>query len=422
MIIMLIPAFVIFISLRNSTCKQNTLSKVVIHSVRYFTLFSLAISIIMMILGGYPNLGMQSTYDLYQTVFWIVYVYSGYKLLDVLLGITFNKKTKASQIRSLIESMVGESKRSGIRYWLKSLLATLAFVLFIVCLLLSFNVHSARIIDTWNTVLYKGVDILGINIIPMIDIVESLIILLFVYCTSKVTIFIFNIKILPYTKLDLSAKQATIAVINYIFIMIGVIMFIKSLGISNTSIAFIVSGLSVGMGFAMKDLVGDFLAGLVMIFERPVRIDDYVTVNNEIGIIKKIRIRSTEVLTFNNDSLIVPNSVMMNQVISNETLEPVSRLVLPIRISYKEDFRKVINICEKAATYHKDILANPRPECLLTDYGESALEVSIRAYCLRSKRIYVLSDLRKDVILGLHGNNIDIALNKMDINLNDIEK
>jgi small-conductance mechanosensitive channel len=422
MLIMLIPTFIVFKSLGRYVCKGNKISNSIIQFVRYFTFFSIVISVLMMILGGYPNLGMQSTFDLYQTVFWIVYVYTSYKLLDILLGVTFNSKTTLTQIRSLIETIDGDTRRSGIRYWLKGLLAAIAFISFILCMLLSFNIHSERITDIWGSVLYKGVNILGINVIPLIDVVESLSILVLVYCAAKFIVLFVNKKILPYTKLDISAQKATIAVINYVFIIIAMFLFIKSLGISNTVITFIVSGLSVGLGFAMKDLVSDFLSGLVMLFERPVRIGDYVKVNDEMCVVKNIRIRATEVLTFNNDSMIVPNSMMMNQIISNETLDPVSRLVLPIRISYQDDFKKALRICENAVKIEKQILSDPEPTFLLSDYGESALEITIRAYCLREYRIFIISDLRKRVITDLQDSGINISLNKMDISMNNIKK
>lgn len=420
-IYMLIPALILFFKLRRepllNSYKPNML---VVDIVRYFLLMSMISCAIMMILGGYPNLGLSISFDLYQVLFWTTYVYVLNKLLILVLDLIFCRKSKIHILRRTAENIIGDIKRTGFRYWVKSFVIILSVALFIVLSLLSFNVLPQKLYDTWEVFFYEGETLLGVDILPLQSFLESLFMLVILFVTSKVVILFAEKKVYPYTNWDLGAKEATSSIIKYIFVITAIFLFIKSLGISNTTIAFIASGLSVGLGFAMQDLVKNFFAGLVMLIERPVKIGDWVNVENEIGVVKRISIRATEILTFNNNSLIVPNNVMITNVVSNETLDATSRLVLDINVSYKHDPQDVIDVCRNVIINDRRIFFTPPPEFILLALGDSAMTISIRGYCRRVDRFYILSDLRIRVLQALKDHNIQIQYTKIDIRVNDL--
>ncbi|MBK2004450.1 mechanosensitive ion channel family protein [Francisella orientalis] len=294
--------------------------------------------------------------------------------------------------------------------------------MFLILLPLSLNVQLEKLQDVWNTFFYDGGDILGLQLIPLITLMKSVSVVVVAFIIYKFIRVFVNKRVFPYTSMDLGMREAFLSILKYIYVIIAIFLSIKSLGISNTVIIFIISGLSVGLGFAMQDLVKNFFAGLVMLIERPVKIGNWVNVNDEIGVVKKISIRATEVLTFDNNSLIVPNNVMITKVVSNETLESTSRPVLPLKISYNHDPKKVIEICRYVIESEKRIFKTPAPEFLLSNYDEYSMEITIRAYCLRIIKIYLLSDLRLKILEVLKENNIKIEYPKLDVYLRDIDK
>ncbi|AXA32937.1 mechanosensitive ion channel family protein [Francisella adeliensis] len=422
MLFMLIPAIMFFYSLGKEQYLDNYEPKrFVTYIVRYFVVVSLVFCIIMMILGGYPNLGMSVSFDLYQTFFWAAHIYVFYKVVIVLLDLVFCKKTKMAILRRTAENVMGDIKRTGFRYWVKSFVIVVATILFIVFTLLSFNVLPQKLYDVWEIFFYEGETLLGVDILPLQSFLESLSVLVVMFISAKIVMLFAEKRIYPYTNWDLGTKEATTSIIKYIFIITAIFLFIKSLGISNTTIAFIASGLSVGLGFAMQDLVKNFFAGLVMLIERPVKIGDWVNVENEIGVVKRISIRATEVLTFNNNSLIIPNNVMITNIVSNETLDRTSRLVIDIKVAYRHDPEEVMDICRRVVTSEKRIFFTPPPEFILLELGDSAMTVSVRAYCLRIHNFDISSDLRMMFLKALKENNIEIQPSKMDVRIKNLE-
>lgn len=421
MLVMLIPIVCIFIKLGKVTTSNKSDIRVV-HLVKYFMLGTLLFSILMMTLGGYPNFGMSAGFDMYQILYGSLYIYVFYKVSVIIVDMLMCNKTRVVVIRSLAETAIGGVKRAGVRYWIKNLIFILSIVMFLIILPLCLNIQSERLEDIWNTFFYEGGDILGLQLIPLITLMKSILVIIVAFFIYRFIILVANKRVFPYTNMDLGTREAILSIIKYIFVVIAIFLFIKSLGISNTAITFIISGLSVGLGFAMQDLVKNFFAGLVMLIERPVKIGDWVNVNNEIGVVKKISIRATEVLTFDNNSLIVPNNVMITNVVSNETLDPTSRLVLPLRISYAQNPQRVIEVCKQVVESEKRIFKTPAPEFLLTSYDEYSMEIAVRAYCLRTVKIYLLSDLRLKILDALKDNNIRIEYPKLDIYIKDTDK
>ncbi|WP_191092532.1 mechanosensitive ion channel family protein [Francisella sp. SYW-9] len=422
MLLMLIPATIAFIMLSKPKIRSRETKLKVLVCTKYFIFISLVVSIFTMILGGYPNLGMSIGFDLYQTFFWGTYVYVFYKLLVLAVDLILCKKNKIILTRGLVENILGGFKRANLRYWVKNIMFILAILIFLILLPLSLNIQPEKLKDLWEIFAYHGISILGIKIIPAVTLLESLVLFVITLFVGKLTIIFCNRRVFPYTKMDHGSIEAAMSIIKYLFILIAVFIFIKCLGMSNTAITFIVSGLSVGLGFAMQDLIKNFFAGLIMLFERPVKIGDWVKVNKEIGVVKNISIRATEILTFDNNSLIVPNHVMVTDVVSNETLDKKVRLDLPIRLSYEDDFKKAVSICEKVIKADRRILLEPKPEYLLYDYGESSMILMVRAYCLRTMKIHILSDLRIKVLEEFNANNIRISLAKMDIYIKNDNK
>jgi small-conductance mechanosensitive channel len=217
-------------------------------------------------------------------------------------------------------------------------------------------------------------------------------------------------QILPRTDLEPSLQQSVGMIFGYLGIIAAVSLALGALGIDLQKIALVAGALSVGIGFGLQSIVSNFVSGLILLTERPIRVGDWIVVKGEEGFVRRIRVRATEVETFERASVIVPNSDLITGVVKNWTHGNVlGRITVKVGVGYDSDPEAVRDILFAAAADHPLVLKEPKPTVLFTSFGDSALDFELRCIVRDIQQSYsVRSDLNFVVLKRFRQAGIDI--------------
>jgi potassium-dependent mechanosensitive channel len=184
---------------------------------------------------------------------------------------------------------------------------------------------------------------------------------------------------LPRTSLDPSLQQSVAAIVGYVGVIAVAALALAEAGIDLQKIALIAGALSVGIGFGLQSVVSNFVSGLILLAERPIRVGDSIVVKGEEGWVRRIRVRATEIETFERASVIIPNSELITGVVKNWThANTMGRIILKIGVDYASDPEQVRDLLLACANEHPQVVGVPPPRALLLNFGDSALEFELR--------------------------------------------
>ena len=186
---------------------------------------------------------------------------------------------------------------------------------------------------------------------------------------------------------------------RYTILVLGFIVAVAVLGFDVSNLALVVSALGVGIGFGMQGMVNNFISGLILLFERPIKVGDLVSLDELLGRVARIGIRSSTVRSFDGADVIVPNGDLISNRVTNWTLADTRRRVtFPVGVAYGTPARKVIGLIENVAKAHPEILAEPKPYGLFMGFGDSSLDFELRAW---TESDDALTIVRSDIAIGI---------------------
>ncbi len=260
---------------------------------------------------------------------------------------------------------------------------------------------SQQSINTLISTVKNGITIGNITL----DLSSIALSLLIIILTLSTLPFIKNNLVsgwLKHSNLSRGAKEATQTLIGYGLVAIAILWALFVLGVNFQNLAIIAGALSVGIGFGLQNIVNNFVSGLILLFERPIRRGDWVVVGTTEGYVRDISIRSTTIQTFNRADVIVPNSELISNQVTNWMLtNNVGRLVAPIGVAYGSDVEKVMDILKAIAAEHPDIIAdqpNYRVRVLFLEFGDNSLNFELRCFVRNvDDRIFILSDVNLSI-------------------------
>ena len=220
-------------------------------------------------------------------------------------------------------------------------------------------------------------------------------------------------------RMDTGVRNSIKTGIGYLGVALAGLIGISAAGIDLSSLALVAGALSVGIGFGLQNIVSNFVSGLILLAERPFKVGDWVVTGSTEGFVKKISVRATEIETFARQSIIVPNSELINAPVGNWThRNKLGRVDVPIGVSYDSDPRKVMAILEEVANSHELVLSNPAPVIYFAGFGDSSLDFEVKAHLADVlSGLAVRTELRLRIFERLKAEGIEIPFPQRDLNI-----
>jgi potassium-dependent mechanosensitive channel len=223
--------------------------------------------------------------------------------------------------------------------------------------------------------------------------------------------------------LDRGVGNTINTLVHYSLITLGVLFALASLGVELQNFAIVAGALGIGIGFGLQNIVNNFVSGLILLFERPVRVGDTVIVGGEWGTITRIGLRSTIMLTHDQSEMIVPNADLISEKVTNWTLSnPIARVIMPIGVAYGSNIGQVLEILREAGVAHAAVLADPRPQALFVGFGDSSLDFELRVWVTEIRlRLEVRSTVLTEVERRLADAGIEIPFPQRDLHVRSVD-
>lgn len=253
--------------------------------------------------------------------------------------------------------------------------------------------------------------------ISLFNLIVALIIVVITYILVRNIQGILEILLFSRVKLSQGTPYTITTLLTYILVAVGGAWAFSTLGMSWSKLQWLFAALSVGLGFGMQEIFANFVSGIILLFERPIRVGDTVTINDVTGTVAKIRIRAITMIDPDRKEVIVPNKSFVTGQVTNWALSnTVTRLVISVGVAYGSDLELVKRLLLQAANEQPSVLKDPEPRALFLTFGASTLDHELRVYVGQvSERNDTLDALNRRVNELFAENNIDIAFNQLDI-------
>lgn len=231
-----------------------------------------------------------------------------------------------------------------------------------------------------------------------------------------------EIALLQRLPLEPATRYAITTVSRYLISAVGVVMCCATLGIGWSKVQWLVAAVSVGLGFGLQEIFANFVSGLVILFERPIRVGDIVTMGDVSGVVSRIRIRATTITSWDRRELIVPNKEFITGRLLNWTLsDHVNRVEISVGVAYGSDVQRVQALLQKLAADNPHVLPDPPPMATFEGFGDSALTFVLRCYLATLEhRLAVTHDLHAGIHDAFRREQIEIAFPQRDLHIRTI--
>ncbi len=230
---------------------------------------------------------------------------------------------------------------------------------------------------------------------------------------------IYELAVFPRFNLDRGLRYAIVTMSRYGLFFLGALISLRALRIDFSSLGWLVAAMGVGLGFGLQEIVSNFVSGIILLVERPIRVGDLVTVGDVVGNIQRINIRATTVLNLDRQEVIVPNRSLIAQNVTNWTLaSKLLRLNIPIGVAYGSDVERVREVLLEAVDGEPEVLKEPPPQVLFMVHGESSLDYEVRVFINdANQRFPVVDRVNRAINRALAENGIEIPFPQRDIHI-----
>ena len=255
------------------------------------------------------------------------------------------------------------------------------------------------------------------------DVLQFLLILIISFLATSLISFLFDSGdvSIKFLKLPKGVPAAISLVIRYLIIAFGIVLALSSLGIDLGKFNLMAGALGLGIGFGLQTVVSNFISGLILVFERPIHVGDTVEVNNLLGTVNRIGVRSSSVITFDGAEVVVPNNNLIANDLINWTLsDSIKRVEILIGAKYGSDPNQVLKILMDAAMTSKDTLKSPAPQALFSEFGDSSLNFKLRFWVHYEVGLQAKSDISIAVYNMFAKQGIEIPFPQQDVYIKDM--
>jgi len=276
----------------------------------------------------------------------------------------------------------------------------LGLVVFLVWLNTSLNVFTVRetVYGAISAALKYQISI-GSATFAFSSILAFILTLLFGYLIATVTRAILGEVILPRFKLERGLPNAIATITHYVVLVLIFILALAAGGVELSKFTILTGAIGVGLGFGLQNVVNNFVSGLILLFERPIRVGDLLEVKGIAGEVTKIGFRSSTLHAFDGSDLIIPNADLISQQVVNWTLTGTRRrIVIKIHVAHGSDPARVRDLLLETASAHPEVLKSPKPTAFFLGFGDSSLNFEVRLWAPRPQ---VVPDLTSEVTLSI---------------------
>jgi small-conductance mechanosensitive channel len=286
----------------------------------------------------------------------------------------------------------------------------------VISILLAWGVTVQTIIDLCR-VLNHPIPLGGMQI-SLPGFVYSFLILIFTHMIVKIWRSTILKKMLANSGMAKGIQETISTITSYSFWIFGTIIALNAIGISTTSLTVAFGALGIGLGFGLQNIFNNFISGLILLFERPIQVGDWVEINGTWGSVEKINVRSTVVKSVDNAALIIPNSEFISSRLTNWSFkDPKIRRTIAIGVAYGSDIHKVKEILLDIANKHPRVYRNPGPDVVFTDFADSALMFELRIWVHVDYSVSTRTDIRFEIDRQFRENNIVIPFPQRDVHI-----
>ena len=229
----------------------------------------------------------------------------------------------------------------------------------------------------------------------------------------------FEVVLLQRSGINSGTLYAVATIGRYAILAVGLLVAFSGIGADWSKLQWIVAALGVGLGFGLQEIVANFISGLIILFERPVRVGDLVTIGNTVGTVSRIKIRAITITDFDNFEVLVPNKAFITETVQNWTLSnEITRLVLKVRVAHGSDVQQAHRLMLDAAVANPQVLKLPEPAVLLLALSDSAMEFEVRVYVnLIDERLPTTHALYSAIVTALANAGIEIPFPQRDVHV-----
>lgn len=258
-----------------------------------------------------------------------------------------------------------------------------------------------------------------IQFVSLADWGSFLFCLFFVFWFSRRLPRLFNWFVFSRMDADPGMRYAIITMARYLVVLTGIFVAFSFLKLDLAKIGWLAAAISVGLGFGLQEIVANFVSGIILLVERPIRVDDLITVGNMSGRITRINIRATTLLNFDRQEMLIPNKQLITQEVINWTLGDTKiRLVIPVGVAYGSDVDRVSELLMDIAKSQPEVLADPEPEVYFMSHGASSLDFEMRVFLDHPDlRLPVRDRLNKQINKRFLEEKIEIPFPQSDIHI-----
>jgi len=393
----------------NASQRLNPEEDIEAETALFWRVFRRAVTVTVLVsitaaLAGYGNL---SNYLMWGTLLTVTLA----ALVFILRSLVNELLTPALEWEPLNKVLgLSSATRSVLRFWLGLIIGVVIWVLALFSLLLVWGV-PVRDLAEWTRMLLSGIRFGNVTI-SLIDIGLAALMFLAVLVATRMMQRALVEKTLAHSRMSASARYSIGGAIRYLGVILAVVLAIAMLGMDMTNLALVAGALSVGIGFGLQNIVNNFVSGMILLIERPIKVGDWVIVGTNEGLVKRINIRATELETFQMASVIIPNAEILSQALTNWTLSNhYGRIEVPVGVAYHSDAQKVHDILLQCAREHPRVIGWIAPFVVFQNFGPNRLEFELRCFTAEvMHRVIIASELRFAIRQRFMEEGIEIPL------------
>jgi potassium efflux system protein len=243
------------------------------------------------------------------------------------------------------------------------------------------------------------------------------------YVLTKNLPGLIELLLLRRTLLDSGARIAVSTLVRYVVLIFGVSATFSLLGLTWTKIQWLAAALTFGLGFGLQEIVANFVSGLILLVERPIRVGDAVTIGDLQGRVTRTHIRATTITLWDRSEMIVPNKEFITTKLINWTLSDSKRRIdIPVRVAYGSDIQKVKDVLLAVADNHVHVLKEPAPHVLLVEFMEDAMKFELRIFVDFGRGLKTKDELQVAIDRAFSEQGIEFAMPLLSIQLPEKEE